>query len=132
MFENENGKLPVYERFYLGGMNTVRGYEFAKISPIDPKTGDRIGGDKMWYTNTEITFPLLETQGLRGVLFFDMGQVLDDDQNWGNSDHIAKGTGLELRWLSPMGPLRIVWGYNIDPTDNEDQTVWDFSVGGTF
>ncbi len=115
MFENEDGKLPVYERFYLGGMNTIRGYEFAKISPIDPETGDRIGGDKMWYTNTEIIFPLLETQGLRGVVFFDTGQVLNDGQNWGDSDHIAKGTGLELRWLSPMGPLRIVWGFNLDP-----------------
>ncbi len=132
VFENEDDKLPVYERFYLGGMNTVRGYEFAKISPIDPESGDRIGGDKMWYTNTEITFPLLETQGLRGVLFFDAGQVLNDGQGWGDSDHISKGTGLELRWLSPMGPLRIVWGYNIDPTGDEDQTVWDFSVGGTF
>jgi outer membrane protein insertion porin family len=132
VWENEPDKLPVYERFYLGGMSTVRGYEFADISPRDPETNDKIGGDKMWFTNTEVTFPLLETQGLRGVVFYDMGQSLNNDQNWGDFDHISKGTGLEIRWLSPMGPLRIVWGYNLDPIDNEPRTVWDFSVGGTF
>ena len=104
----------------------------AKLVRKIQKRDDRIGGDKMWYTNTEITFPLLETQGLRGVVFYDMGQSLDNDQNWGDFDHISKGTGLEIRWLSPMGPLRIVWGYNLDPINNEAQTVWDFSVGGTF
>ena len=67
VFENEPDKLPVYERFYLGGLNSVRGFEYADISPIDPVTGDKIGGDKMWYTNTEVIFPLLETQGLRGA-----------------------------------------------------------------
>ncbi len=133
VFENETDKLPVYERFYLGGLNTVRGFEYAKISPIDPVTGERIGGDKMWYVNTEIVFPLLETQGLMGVLFVDAGQVLNDDEDWGDfSDSIKKASGVEVRWLSPMGPLRLVWGYNLDPTEGEDDSVWDFSVGGTF
>jgi len=133
VFENESDKLPVYERFYLGGLNTIRGFEFADVSPTDPETGDRIGGDKMWYTNTEIIFPLLETQGLNGVVFFDSGQVLDDDQDWFDfSESLKKTTGVEIRWLSPMGPLRVVWGYNLDPEEDEDDAVWDFSVGGTF
>ncbi|MFH0784417.1 MAG: outer membrane protein assembly factor BamA [Pseudomonadota bacterium] len=133
VFENKTDKLPVYERFYLGGLNSVRGFKYAKISPLDTTTGERIGGDKMWYTNSEIVFPLLETQGLMGVLFFDAGQVLNDDETLGdNNDAIKKGSGIEVRWLSPMGPLRLVWGYNLDPVKGEDDSVWDFSVGGTF
>ncbi|MBU1566491.1 MAG: outer membrane protein assembly factor BamA [Proteobacteria bacterium] len=133
VFENQNDKLPVYERFYLGGLNSVRGFKYAKISPLDSLTGERIGGDKMWYTNTEIVFPLLENQGLMGVLFLDAGQVLNDNENWGDfSDSIKKASGVEVRWLSPMGPLRLVWGYNLDAIKGEDESVWDFSVGGTF
>jgi outer membrane protein insertion porin family len=133
VFENQTDKLPVYERFYLGGLNSVRGFKYAKISPRDPVTDERIGGDKMWYTNTEFVFPLLETQGLMGVLFFDTGQVLNDDEDWGDfNESIKKASGVEVRWLSPMGPLRLVWGYNLDAKDGEDESVWDFSVGGTF
>ncbi len=134
VFENETGKLPVYERFYLGGLNSVRGFEYGKISPIDPTTGDRIGGDKMWYTNTEVIFPLLESQGLMGAVFYDSGRVYDDDEDWIDdvNDGIKNAVGVGIRWLSPMGPLRVVWGYNLDPLPDEDEAVWDFSVGGTF
>ncbi len=131
VWENEEDKLPVYERFYLGGMNSIRGFEYGKASPIDPATGDRIGGDKMWYTNFEYVFPLLAEAGVRGVIFFDAGKVYADDEDW-NIDSYNKATGLELRWMSPMGPLRLVWGYNLDPKEDEDQTVWDFSMGGSF
>jgi outer membrane protein insertion porin family len=131
VFENQPDKLPVYERFYLGGLSSVRGFEFGKISPLD--NGDRIGGDKMWYTNTEVIFPLLETQGLHGLVFYDAGQVMNDDENWGDAtDNIKNAVGVGIQWLSPMGPLSIVWGFNLDPRDDEDDSVWDFSVGGTF
>lgn len=133
VFENETGQLPVYERFYLGGMNSVRGFEYGKISPIDPETGERIGGDKMWYANTEIIFPLLETQGVSGLVFYDAGQVLNDDEDWFQfNETIKQAVGLGIRWLSPMGPLQAVWGYNLDPLVDEDTSVWDFSVGGSF
>lgn len=133
VFENDNDKLPVYERFYLGGLNSIRGFEYGKVSPLDPESGERIGGDKMWYTNTELIFPLLETQGVMGVIFYDAGQVLDDDEEFIDfSDSIKQAAGVGIRWLSPMGPLRVVWGYNLDPLDDEDESVWDFSVGGTF
>ncbi len=133
VFENETDKLPVYERFYLGGLNSIRGFKYGKISPIDISSNDRIGGDKMWYTNTELIFPLLEEQGVMGVVFFDAGRVYNNNENWDdNNDSIKKAAGLGLRWLSPMGPLRIVWGYNLDPLPDEKESVWDFSVGGTF
>lgn len=136
VFENETGKLPVYERFYLGGLSSVRGFEFGKISPtVENEAGEseRIGGDKMWYTNVELIFPLMETQGLHGLVFYDAGQVMNDDENWGEvNDNIKNAVGLGIQWLSPMGPLSVVWGFNLDPLDDEDDAVWDFSVGGTF
>jgi len=136
VFENEEGSLPIYERFYLGGLNSVRGFEFGKISPTrlnDAGVSERVGGDKMWYTNTEIIFPLLETQGLNGLVFYDVGQVMDDDENWGDAtENIKNAVGLGIQWLSPMGPLSVVLGFNLDPLDDEDDSVWDFSVGGTF
>jgi outer membrane protein insertion porin family len=131
VWENVDGQLPVYERFYLGGINTIRGFEYGKASPVDPATGDRIGGDKMWYTNIEYVFPIFAEAGVRGVIFFDAGKVNATEEEW-NLDSYNKATGLEVRWMSPMGPLRLVWGYNLDPTDDEDSTVWDFSIGGSF
>jgi outer membrane protein insertion porin family len=131
VWENEANKLPVYERFYLGGMNSIRGFKYGKASPIDAATGDRIGGDKMWYTNFEYVFPLLAEAGVQGVIFFDAGKVYADGENW-NINSYNKATGVELRWLSPMGPLRLVWGFNLDPQEDEDQAVWDFSMGGSF
>lgn len=131
IWENETNKLPVYERFYLGGMNSIRGFEYGKASPIDPITGERIGGDKMWYGNLEYIFPLMKEAGLNGVVFFDIGKNMAGDVDWTIEDY-NKATGLEVRWISPMGPLRLVWGYNLDPKEDEDQSVWDFSIGGGF
>jgi len=130
-FENEDGMLPVYEHFYLGGLNSIRGFKSSHVSPVDPVTGERIGGDKMWYANIEVTFPLFEEMGLRGVVFTDFGNVYAVDDNW-NFDEVKKGAGLGFRWLSPMGPLRLEWGYNLDPDPDEDSSVWDFSIGGAF
>lgn len=130
-FENEDGKLPVYEHFYLGGLNSIRGFETSTISPKDPVTGERIGGDKMWYANVEIIFPLFEEMGLRGVVFTDFGNVYGVEEDW-NFDEIKKAAGIGFRWLSPMGPLRLAWGYNLDPEPDEESSVWDFSIGGGF
>lgn len=130
-FENKDDKLPVYEHFYLGGLNSIRGFETSHVSPIDPETGERIGGDKMWYSNIEIIFPLFEELGLKGVVFTDFGNVYDVDEDW-DFGKIKKSAGVGFRWLSPVGPLRLEWGYNIDPEPDEDDAVWDFSIGGAF
>ncbi len=133
VFENETDKLPVYERFYLGGLSSVRGFKYARISPIDPVSGERVGGDKMWFSNLEYIFPLLKTQGVNGLLFFDAGQVSADDMELISiGDDLKKAAGIGLNWLSPMGPLKFVLGYNLDPADNEDDSVFDFSIGGSF
>lgn len=128
---NETHKLPVYEKYYLGGINTIRGFKSGNISPIDPATLEKIGGGKMWYTNLEWIFPLVEEAGLKGVVFLDGGNVYDTNDNWDFSE-IKKSAGFGFRWLSPMGPLRLEWGYNLDKKEEEVQDNWDFSIGGSF
>ena len=130
-FENENNKLPVYEHFYLGGMNSIRGFDSASISPVDPLTGDKIGGDKMWFANIEYIFPLIKDMGMDGLIFHDLGNVYDVDEDWDFGDY-KKTAGVGILWASPLGPLRLAWGYNLDQKDGENQSSWDFSMGGTF
>ncbi|TDB35966.1 MAG: outer membrane protein assembly factor BamA [Deltaproteobacteria bacterium] len=133
--ENEEKKLPVYEKFYLGGLNTIRGFDSGKVSPLelntDGVTYSRVGGEKMWYSNVEWIFPIVKDIGLKGLVFFDLGNVYTDSETWDVAD-LRYSTGLGFRWLSPMGPLRLEWGYNLDPKDGEQQGVWDFSIGGAF
>ncbi len=130
-FENEDGKLPVYDNFYLGGMNSIRGFKSSTISPIDPSNDEKYGGDKMWFSNIEIFFPLLTDAGVRGVAFLDFGNVYDQDDNW-DFGKIKKSTGLGINWLSPMGPLRLIWGYNLDSQEGDEDAQWDFAMGGSF
>ncbi len=130
-FENEDDKLPVYENFYLGGMNSIRGFKSASISPIDPETGDKYGGDKMWYSNVEVAFPLLTDAGLHGVVFTDFGNVYAAEDNW-DFGEIKKSAGVGVNWMSPMGPLRLVWAYNLDKQDGDEDANWDFAMGGNF
>ncbi len=130
-FENEDNKLPVYEHFYLGGMNTIRGFDSSSISPRDPETNEKIGGDKMWYANISIMYPLVKDAGLYGEIFTDFGNVYGVDDDWDLSDY-KKTAGFGFLWMSPMGPLRLAWGYNLDRKEGEDSSNWDFSIGSTF
>lgn len=130
-FENEDDKLPVYEHFYLGGMNSIRGFESYSISPIDADSDEKIGGDKMWYGTVSVIFPLFKDMGIQGEVFHDFGNVYGTDEGWDFSDY-KKTAGFGVLWLSPLGPLRIAWGFNLDQQDDEDSSNWDFSMGGTF
>lgn len=130
-FENEDDKLPVYEKFFLGGMNSIRGFDSGSISPRDPVTGDKIGGDKMWYGTVAMIFPLVKDMGIDGEIFHDFGDVYDIDDNWDFSEY-KKTAGVGILWASPLGPIRLAWGFNLDKKDGEDSSNWDFSMGGTF
>ncbi|MFP3867418.1 MAG: outer membrane protein assembly factor BamA [Desulfobacteraceae bacterium] len=124
------GDLPSYEKFYLGGIDTLRGFEYAEVSPRDPITNERIGGEKFVQFNTEYRFPLYKKLGLIGLVFFDAGNVYANNVEYFSSMRTSVGTG--FRWFSPMGPLRVEWGYNISPKPWESHSNWEFSVGGVF
>ncbi len=128
---DNGGDIPVFERFYLGGIENVRGYEQNKISPRDPRTGERIGGLAMFYTNFEAIYPISKSNGIWGLFFFDAGN------SWREiSDacfDLYKSVGAGLRWYSPMGLIRVEYGYGLD-ADREN--LWPhqigFSMGQTF
>lgn len=123
------GKLPAYEKYYLGGIDTIRGFKYADISPRDPKTGERIGGDKFSQLNVEFRFPIYKKLGLTGTVFFDAGNVYGADMI---NPALRTSVGTGIRWFSPMGPLRVEWGYNLAPKPWEKHSVWEFTMGGQF
>jgi len=129
--EGSATKVPVYERFFLGGISSVRGYKYGDISPRDETTKERIGGTRMFYNQFEILFPLISAINLQGVVFYDMGTVWSQKYKFDTSE-IRKSIGLGVRWLSPLGPLRIEWGYNIDKKPGEDKSNLNFQIGGFF
>jgi outer membrane protein insertion porin family len=123
------GAMPAYELFYLGGIDTIRGFKYAEISPRDPRTGDRIGGPHFLQFNTELRFPLYKKLGLIGTVFFDAGNVYGPNYV---APFLRPTTGVGIRWFSPMGPLRIEYGYNITKHPWERSGAWEFTMGGTF
>jgi outer membrane protein insertion porin family len=129
--QRSGGELPVYEKFRIGGMNTVRGFDYGSISPLDPETGDRIGGEKMMVYNLEFRFPLQKEQGVWGVVFFDAGNVFTKDEEW-TFKGIRMGAGAGIRWLTAIAPLRLEWGYNLNRKPDEDSSNWEFTLGTPF
>lgn len=126
--ENSGGDLPDYERFYLGGLNSLRGYDWRDVHVLD-ENGDEIGGDKFVQFNVEILFPLLKKEGLVGLLFYDTGNVYNDHESIDLGD-LRKTAGFGFRWYSPMGPIRLERGYIIDSEGSGGQ--WEFGMGGAF
>jgi outer membrane protein insertion porin family len=120
---------PIYERFFLGGINSLRGFESRSVGPEDPGTGELIGGNIKLLASAELLFPLFVVRNLKGVLFFDIGNSYEDRVDFGD---LRMGAGAGVRWFSPLGPLRIEWGYNLDRQEDEESNLWEFSVGRAF
>ena len=125
--EGYDGKdVPIYERFYIGGINTIRGFEYGEAGPED-EFGQIIGAERMVIFNAELIFPLSRELGLRAAVFYDGGG------GWNQKfDKWRHSVGVGIRWLSPAGPIRIDWGYNLNLQDDERRSVWDFTVGTQF
>lgn len=122
-----NKDVPIGERFRLGGMYSVRGYNYGDISPLD-SNGERYGGVKYDQLNLEIHFPLLDSIKVMGLFFFDAGQALDKGEQFLNGD-MYKSYGGGFRWYSPIGPLRFEYGVPMDG-DKKGNGKWEFSIGG--
>ena len=129
--KREGGKLPVYQKYRLGGISTVRGYDYESISPVDPATGDKIGGEKMMIYNFEFRFPLLKEQGILGVIFFDAGNAFTKDESWGFND-MPRSVGAGVRWYSPLGPIRLEYGYILNRRPEDSTGGVEFQIGGAW
>jgi outer membrane protein insertion porin family len=125
--EGYDGKeVPIYERFYIGGINTIRGFEYGEAGPEDV-FGQVIGAERWVIFNSELIFSLSRELGLRAAVFYDGGA------GWNvKFDKWRHSVGVGIRWLSPAGPIRIDWGYNLNPQDDEKSSVWDFTIGTQF
>ncbi len=128
--DGPGGKLPVYDRFFLGGLDSIRGFKYGDVSPRDPETDERVGGEYMGYMQNEIIFPVIKNMGLNGVAFYDLGNVWSKDNLDIGDLRMSVGGG--VRWLSPMGPLRVEYGYNVAKEPGDDKSNWEFRMGGNF
>lgn len=122
--------IPLDERFFLGGMNSLRGFQSREVGPRDPVTEDFYGGSKEAVFNLEVTFPLIKDMKMKGLVFFDTGNAWADDETMFSDMRYSVGAGVS--WNSPMGPLRFAWGYNLSPKEWEEPSAFDFSVGKNF
>jgi outer membrane protein insertion porin family len=129
--EREGGILPDYQKYRIGGINTVRGYDLWSITAKDPISGEDVGGEKMMVYNLEYRFPLLTDQGVVGVVFFDAGNVFGEGDDFGFQD-IKTSAGVGVRWYSPLGPIRIEYGYILNPRPGDPTGNVEFSIGGSF
>lgn len=117
------------ERFYLGGIRNLRGFKTREVGPKDEEDV-YLGGETMGYFNFEYLFPVAKSLGLKGLLFYDTGNVWADSADYFSKLRHSAGAG--IRWNSPLGPLRFEWGYNLAPEDDEKQSVFEFSIGSAF
>lgn len=124
------GDAPVFERFYAGGIGSIRGFQFRGVSPRQGFDDDAIGGDLLLLFSTEYSFPLYG-ELLRGLVFSDMGTVERDFElsNW----RVALGAGIRLH-LDFFGPVPLEFDVAapvIRNGDDEEQ-VFSFFIGASF
>jgi len=130
----DEDELHIDERFFLGGINSLRGYENRSIGPEEVGSDGLlyvIGGSKELLFNAEYLFYISEDAGLKGLFFFDAGNVYADSESYDIGD-LRKSVGYGVRWYSPVGPLRLEWGHALDPKPGESSSRWEFSIGSFF
>lgn len=148
-------EVPIFERFFVGGPNSVRGFERSSLGPTrsfttnvtDPTstlTNFQIGGNKEIVFNAELEIPIIKSMNISGVVFFDMGNAYNENQDlslkldwFADNDEekdslMRSAMGFGFRWMSPMGLLRFEWGFPLAPKKDEDTVVFEFSIGNAF
>lgn len=134
-----DSQVPLFERFILGGPNSLRGYNPNAVGPslripastTGPERTFTFGGDKMLLFVTELELPIYRPAGFMAVAFYDAGNAFAENENYSFAN-MRQDYGFGLRWNSPMGPLRFEWGFPIDKRSDEDDFVFNFSIGQFF
>jgi outer membrane protein insertion porin family len=127
--------LPAFERYFMGGPRSLRGYTIKNIGPKD-SVGNPIGGNQSLLLNLELQYPF--TKGFRGFLFYDRGQLYgggDDISSTTSTWDLAKmrdSVGIGARFLSPFGPVGFAYGVKLDKATGETSGEFHFSAGNSF
>ncbi|NPA65889.1 MAG: outer membrane protein assembly factor BamA [Epsilonproteobacteria bacterium] len=143
-FAENTGYLPIAERFYMGGIGSVRGYESYSLSPavkeIDEAgniTYRRVGGRQTFSNSIELSFPLIEKAKMRLVTYLDWGFIGQDSL----SEISRGGYGTGIEWFSPVGPIQLMFSKAINPLKEDDPvknlpadrtTSFEFTMGQRF
>lgn len=131
-------KYPFFKNFYMGGVNTVRGYDNGSLGPrsIDAVTGNdfALGGTKRLLGNAELYIPipgLKESKQFRLSAFLDAGNVFGTDASY-DFGELRYSTGVGLSWISPFGPLKLVFAKPLNSKTGDDTQAIQFQLGQQF
>jgi outer membrane protein insertion porin family len=126
--------VPFYERYYLGGLYSLRGFKFHSISPRQPGFDEPIGGDTYWFGSAEYSIPIIEQEhgvGVRFAMFFDIGNVAAQPYHF-TLENFNDNWGVGLRLNLPIGPIRLDYGIPITHDQyNSGNGQFQFGVGYT-
>ncbi len=131
--------LPLFERYFPGGINSIRGFKARTLGPNEDSkdsfgrvvSNTPIGGSEELIINNEMIFPIVQSIGLKGVVFFDAGNAYGADKGF-SLDDTRYSVGAGARWLSPVGPLRIELGKPLNAKPHDHKSLILFSFGGPF
>ncbi|MBU4478348.1 MAG: outer membrane protein assembly factor BamA [Candidatus Omnitrophica bacterium] len=127
---DDSKEVPIYERFYAGGANTIRGYKERRVGP-EGEQGDPVGGRIQAIFNAEYTYNL--AKNLKWAFFYDIGNVWRtlNDFHWDMLKLKASiGTGIRVK--TPLGPIRLDYGYALDPKEGDSRGRFHFSMSHEF
>jgi len=141
----KNKSVPYRELFHIGGLSSVRGFQFGQIGPrfvIEGDNGpisDSIGGLNTFFVNAELIFPITSDFNLKGVAFYDGGAGWNNPYVChvparfvrNNTFDYRHAVGFGIRMLSPM-PIRIDWGFKLDTRKNELSNEVHFGMAYDF
>ena len=133
-----NGYIPLAEKFYMGGIGSVRGYESYSLSPTiaDANAVDgvrRVGGTQTFSNNFELSFPLLPKAKMRLVTYLDWGFISDNmTPNLLTNTISRAGYGAGIEWFSPVGPIQLMFSNPINPQSGDKVAHFEFTMGQRF